>query len=148
MERVRWIGIYWRLFPWRIVFLGVVLLLADSSGRVEIVFLSFSLVMVLRIERGFDLKRESNYIFHLRCRVTEAKNNKKGKYDNLECGACGLFEENQQHILECKVLNKEKSTEEIKYGNLLNGTVEEKLKIARKFRENFSILEKIKKEER
>jgi hypothetical protein len=45
-----------------------------------------------------------------------------------------------------KVLNKEKSTEEIKYENLLNGTVEEKLKIARKFGEIFLILEKIKKE--
>ena len=73
-------------------------------------------------------REEAQLIFHLRCRVTEAKNNSKGKYDNLECGACGLFEENQQHILECKVLNKEKSTEEIKYENLLNGTVEEKLK--------------------
>ena len=48
-------------------------------------------------------------------------------YDNLECGACCLFEENQQHILECKVLNKVKSTEEIKYEILLNGSVEEKL---------------------
>jgi hypothetical protein len=35
----------------------------------------------------------------------------------------------------------------IKYEILLNGTVEEKLKIARKFRENISILEKIKKGE-
>ena len=45
------------------------------------------------------------------------------------------------------MLNKEKSTKEIKYENLLNGTVEEKLKIARNFREHFSILEKIKKGE-
>ena len=92
-------------------------------------------------------REEAQLIFRLRCRVTEAKNNLKGKYDNLECGACGLYEEDQQHILKCKVLNKEKTIEETKYENLLNGTVEEKLKIARKFRENFAILEKIKKGE-
>ena len=28
-------------------------------------------------------------IFKLRCRVTEAKINLNGKYDNLECEACG-----------------------------------------------------------
>ena len=85
-------------------------------------------------------REEAQLIFHLRCRVTETKNNLKGKYDNLECGACGLVEENQEHILECKELNKKQSTEKIKYENLLNGTVEEKLKIAKQFKENFAIL--------
>ena len=84
-------------------------------------------------------REEAQLIFHLRCRVTETKNNLKGKYDNLECGACGLFEENQQHILECKELNKKNTIEKLKYENLLNGKVEEKLKIAKQFRENFAI---------
>jgi hypothetical protein len=38
----------------------------------------------------------------LRCRVTEAKVNLKGKYDELECGACGSEEETQQHIIKRK----------------------------------------------
>ena len=53
-------------------------------------------------------KEEDQLIFHLRCRITDAKNNLKVKYDRLECGACGLFEEDKKHILKCKVLNKNK----------------------------------------
>ena len=90
-------------------------------------------------------REDAQLIFHLRCRVTEAKVNLKGKYDDLECGACGLVEESQQHIVECKMLNNNKIFEEIKYEKLFNGTVAEKLKIAYKFRENFSKLEEIKK---
>ena len=94
-----------------------------------------------------EIKREeAQLIFRLRCRVTEAKVNLRGKYDNLECGACGLEEENQQHILDCKMLNGSKIQEELKYINLLTGTVTEKLKLAKRFKENFAILEKIKKE--
>ena len=43
------------------------------------------------------------------------------------------------------MLNKNKEEEEINYEKLYNGTVKEKLKIAHKFEEIFSILEKIKK---
>ena len=94
-----------------------------------------------------EIKREeAQLIFRLRCRVTEAKVNLRGKYDNLECGACGLEEENQQHILDCKMLNGSKIQEELKYINLLTGTVTDKLKLAKRFKENFAILEKIKKE--
>ena len=89
-------------------------------------------------------KEEAQLIFELRCRVTEAKINLRGKYDNLECGACGLKEERQQHIMKCKVLNKNKEEEDIDYEKLYNGTVKEKLKIAHKFEEHFSILERMK----
>ena len=89
-------------------------------------------------------KEEAQLIFQLRCRVTEAKINLRGKYDNLECGACGFEEETQQHIMKCKVLNKTKEEEDIDYEKLYNGTVTEKLKIAHKFEEHFSILERMK----
>jgi hypothetical protein len=87
---------------------------------------------------------EAQLIFKLRCRVTEVKVNLKGKYDSLECGACGFEEENQQHILNCKELNRNKNAQEFKYENLLNGTVIEKLKIAQIFKANFESLENIK----
>ena len=44
------------------------------------------------------------------------------------------------------MLNESKIQEELKYNNLLTGTVTEKLKLAKRFKENFAILEKIKKE--
>ena len=47
--------------------------------------------------------------------MTEAKVNLKGKYDNLECGACHLEEETQYHTLECKEINKYRNNEEVRY---------------------------------
>ena len=42
-------------------------------------------------------------------------------------------------------MNQNKKDEEVKCEKLYNGTVGEKLRIARKFKENFDILENIKK---
>ena len=105
---------------------------------------------ILRIQKylqpsNFQInKEEAQLIFKLRCRVTEAKVNLKGKYDNLECRACGQEEENQEHIIKCKELSKNKNMEEINYEHLFNGTVDEKLKIAKLFKENFKTLEDLK----
>ena len=90
-------------------------------------------------------KEDAQLIFKLRCRVTEAKVNLKGKYDELECGACWLEEETQQHIIKCEELNKNKDSAEVEYSKLLNGTVLEKLKIAKVFEDNFKSLEAIRK---
>ena len=69
--------------------------------------------------------------------MTEAKINLKGKYDDLKYGACRC-------LIECKELNLNKTMEEVNYGKLFNGTVSEKLKIAKLFGENYGKLEKIK----
>ena len=63
----------------------------------------------------------------------------------MECEACGLEEETQQHLIECKELNRNKEEQKFKYENLLNGTVSEKVKIAKRFKENFEMLERRKK---
>ena len=90
-------------------------------------------------------KEDAQLIFKLRCRVTQVKVNLKGKYDTLECEACGNEDETQQHILVCEELNYGKVKQEFKYENLFNGTVTEQLKIAKIFEENSKMLEKIKK---
>ena len=54
-------------------------------------------------------------------------------------------EETQEHILLCTEINSNGKIDEFKYEKLFYGTVFEKLKIARRFKENFEILEKIKK---
>ena len=88
---------------------------------------------------------EAQLIFQLRCRVTETKINLRRKYDEMECEACGLEEESQQHIMECTELNKsKKEQEELKYEKLLNGEVLDKVKLARRFKENMIILERLK----
>ena len=88
-------------------------------------------------------KEVSQLIFKLRCRVTETKVNLKEKYDNLECRVCHKEEENQEHILICGEINKNRKIENIKYEKLFNGTVHEKVKIAQRFKENLKTLEKI-----
>ena len=44
-------------------------------------------------------KDDAQLISKVRCRMTEAKVNLKGKYDNLECGACGFEEPKNYNIL-------------------------------------------------
>ena len=85
-------------------------------------------------------KDDAQLIFKLRCRVTNVKTNMKGKYEKLECRACNLEEESQKHIMECKILNHE-SDQKLEYEKVFNGTVSEKLKIAKKFRKNIEKLE-------
>ena len=88
-------------------------------------------------------KEEAQLIFMLRCRVTNVKTNLKGKYDSLCCRACKISDESQKHIIEeCKILNKDEQN--IEYEKLFNGTVQEKLKIARKFQKNYEKLEEMK----
>ena len=85
-------------------------------------------------------KEDAQLIFKLRCRVTHVKTNLKGKYENLECRACKVEEESQKHIIECKSLNEE-NVQEMEYEKIYNGTVAEKLKIARKFWRNIEKIE-------
>ena len=90
-------------------------------------------------------KEDAQLIFRLRCRSTNVKTNLKGMYDNLECTACGLEEESQIHIVVCKKLNENRLEKILKYEKIYNGTVNEKLLIAKIFKENYDVLENMKK---
>ena len=91
-------------------------------------------------------KEEAQIIFKLRCRVVKVKNNLKGMFDDLKCRACGLEEETQEHvIIHCKRLNNNKGDMNVKYEKLINGNVNEKLMIAKIFKENYEMIENMKK---
>ena len=62
-------------------------------------------------------------------------NNNKKIVGNFQ--ACHKEEESQKHILLCPLLNDNRSLEATKYGKLYNGTVCEKVKIAKRFKENW-----------
>ena len=88
-------------------------------------------------------KEEAQEIFKLRSRVSNVKNNYKGKYETLECEICdNNEEESQKHILQCIKLN-EKSEEIPEYEQIFYGNVKMKLAIARKFIENLKTRDKI-----
>ena len=90
-------------------------------------------------------KEDGQLIFKLRCKVTNLKMNFKGMYDDFECSACGIEEETQEHVMNSKKLNENKLRKMLNMKKISNGTVYEKLEVAKKFKENFDILENIKK---
>ena len=91
-------------------------------------------------------KEEMQLIFKMRCRVTEIRNNLKGLYDSYECEVCNKEEETQEHILNCKEINKVENNEKrIEYEKLFDGSVKDKLEIAKLFKQNFEIRKEIMK---
>ena len=68
----------------------------------------------------------------------------KNRYEELECGACKVTEETQEHILECEKLNKKEDNNMYNYEKMNNGTVTEKLEIAKKLYENYERLKDFK----
>ena len=80
-------------------------------------------------------KEEAQLIFKLRCRTVRVKRNLKGMFDDMNCTACGLEEETQEHVLICSKLTNNKGD---------NGTVSEKLMITKMFKENYEVLENLK----
>ena len=108
---------------------------------------------VLRIQKYLQpnqtkiTKDECKLIFKLRCKVMDVKANMKKMHVTLECGACGVEQETQEHILKCEKLCKNEDNHEHNYEKLNNGTVYEKLCIAKKFKENYEILKELKENE-
>ena len=80
---------------------------------------------------------EAREIFKLRCRVTDVKANFRGKFENIECESCDEHEEeNQNHIMHCKRLNKNENEKILEYGEILKSNVKKQIQIVRKFIEN------------
>ena len=88
---------------------------------------------------------ERQLIFKIRSEVTNVKMNFKGMYENFKCEVCNEEDENQEHILKCKLLNKEE-IENIDYSKIKNGNVIEMVKIARQFKKNLECREKYRKQ--
>ena len=89
-------------------------------------------------------KEERQNIFKLRSRVTDVKMNYKRKYENLTCKACKEEEETQEHILECKEIEKEEPSikSKLKFETIFKGSIEDKAYIARIFEKKMRIREK------
>ena len=84
---------------------------------------------------------ERPLIFKLRSEVTNIKMNYKGMYENFQCEVCNEEDETQEHIIKCKILNKEEK-DNVDYSKIKNGNIIEMVKIARMFKKNLGIREK------
>ena len=70
--------------------------------------------------------------------MTDVKVNMKGIYDTYECNLCKREEES----IEIRNMNSD-TDNMIKYDNLFNGKVNDQVEIARVFKENTEIKERI-----
>ena len=84
-------------------------------------------------------------IFKLRSRVTDVKINFRGKFESLECDLCKEVDENQEHLLQCKEIlkNREGDTKQLKYENIFEHNVKNQAEIAEQFEENIKLRKKI-----
>ena len=79
--------------------------------------------------------------------MTNVKVNSKYLYETYECTMCSIEEESSEHIYLCnEIWNKKgKSKENIpNFERILNGSIKEKIEIAKIFNENMKMLDKVK----
>ena len=75
---------------------------------------------------------ERQMIFKLRSEVSNVKMNCKGMYENLKCEACNEENETQEHLIKCKILNKNEK-QDVEYNKIKHGNVRDMTEIAKKF---------------
>ena len=75
--------------------------------------------------------------------MSDIKLNYKSKYESLKCEMCDENEdESQEHLINCRSLNV--NNEEIpNYEDILDGNVNKKVALARKFLKNIKLREKL-----
>ena len=86
---------------------------------------------------------ERQLVFKLRAQVTNVKMNFKGMYQDFLCEICNEENESQEHIIKCKKIEKN-YTIKLDFSKIFNGNVNQMVEVARKFKENIEIRDRIK----
>ena len=72
--------------------------------------------------------------------------NVSGLFDTYECSVCLNQDESQEHIYSCEEvwkIKKESFSNDPEYKNIMNGKTNQKIEVARVFKENLKIHEDI-----
>ena len=90
---------------------------------------------------------EVRFLFNTRCRMLEVRANFEGQYDDKLCPLCAEDQDSKQHLLQCEVLMTAGTVvnQVPVYENIFEGTLEEKVSIARIIKEKYSMRKKLKK---
>ena len=91
---------------------------------------------------------EARTIFKLRSRMADVKTNYKGKYKSFECDLCKEGEENQEHLMKCKEILRNKKNDETKleYEKMFEFNTRNQLAIAKQFDAHTKIRNRLLKE--
>ena len=90
-------------------------------------------------------KEDVQLIFKIRSNMTNAKMNKKNLHKTHECTICLKENETQQHVYTCNQIWEEMGKGEEnypKYEKIINGFRNEKIRIAKIFKDILKIVEK------
>ena len=92
--------------------------------------------------------RKKQLLFRLRSRTIDDKKNFGGKFDNLWCTSCGIFQETQGHLLQCAPLVKNLKYLEGKTSDLnendVYGSIEQQIRIVNIYSDILQEREKLK----
>ena len=82
---------------------------------------------------------QAKFLFHLRTRMVEVRNNYGGSFQDMMCPLCKLEVDTQQHLLECKKLEErgEIVSSRINYCDIFSGKLEDKVNVARILQKKF-----------
>ena len=64
-------------------------------------------------------------------------------YEDFLCEICNEENESQEHIIKCKKIEKN-NTIKLDFSKIFNGNVNQMVEVARKFKENIEIRDRIK----
>ena len=82
-------------------------------------------------------------LFKIRSRMLEVKTNMKGNYTNYNCDECKIIgrinEDNQEHLLNCPVINASKLYKESDYSEIFAMNVNTQINITKEIMENMHI---------
>ena len=80
--------------------------------------------------------------------MEDIKTNYKGKYESFECDLCKEGEENQEHLMECKEILRNKKNDETKleYEKMFEFDTRNQLAIAKQFDAHTKIRNRLLKE--
>ena len=120
----------------------------ESHSKVENI--KYSRLEMQKYLKPNELKikvEEAQEIFKMRSRVSNVKINFRGNHENFECKVCKMEDESQQHIIQCKEINKMRKCYEKppEYEELFGRNVEKQVKLVQHFMENVKIKEKFNK---
>ena len=94
--------------------------------------------------------REKRLLFKLRSRTLDVKCNFPGKYGDLLCISCGLYQETQFHLLQCPEINKELQYLNLQLStvteNFVYGTIKEQQIIVNLYSDILEVREKLKQQ--
>ena len=87
-------------------------------------------------------QEEAREIFRMRCNVSDVKANYRWKFEDVDCSIC-QEEENQEHIINCNMINNYEMEEIPQYDEIWKSDVKNQIQIAKKLIENMNIRKKI-----